>query len=298
MRRTLVGCRAPTRWAGVPLLDRRAERRAPPDRRGVRAVRRRRRGRGVGALGLPGVRPEHAVLLRELRRRQRTPRRDVRPRQPLELGAAVEAAMLTADDDPARPDPGGHGGGARASAPPTRAGADCCSPTPPPTPCSPSAAPRPRGSASSWWSTEDCTTAPAGRPRRRRGSGAALYTGAMTELAQQWLAGRLGDDVDARRRPCAQPHPLRPTKWLLSMPRERPLRRSRRDAEPTSVTPRPSTYADSLCRRRRSGRGTPHPGPAPSPVSPDLSRHLRPEAPSADPARSDRRCRPDVHHPR
>jgi AcrR family transcriptional regulator len=26
--------------------------------------------------------------------------------------------------------------------------------------------------------------------------GAALYTGAMTELAQQWLAGRLGDDVD------------------------------------------------------------------------------------------------------
>ena len=27
--------------------------------------------------------------------------------------------------------------------------------------------------------------------------GAALYTGAMTELVQQWLTGRLGDDVDA-----------------------------------------------------------------------------------------------------
>ena len=27
--------------------------------------------------------------------------------------------------------------------------------------------------------------------------GAALYTGAMAELAQQWLAGRLGDDLDA-----------------------------------------------------------------------------------------------------
>ena len=26
---------------------------------------------------------------------------------------------------------------------------------------------------------------------------AALYTGAMAELAQQWLAGRLGDDLDA-----------------------------------------------------------------------------------------------------
>ncbi|MBB2770847.1 MULTISPECIES: TetR/AcrR family transcriptional regulator [Mycolicibacterium] len=27
--------------------------------------------------------------------------------------------------------------------------------------------------------------------------GAAMYTGAMAELAQQWLAGRLGDDLDA-----------------------------------------------------------------------------------------------------
>jgi hypothetical protein len=26
--------------------------------------------------------------------------------------------------------------------------------------------------------------------------GAAMYTGAMAELAQQWLAGHLGDDVD------------------------------------------------------------------------------------------------------
>jgi len=27
--------------------------------------------------------------------------------------------------------------------------------------------------------------------------GAALYTGAMAELAQQWLSGALGDDLDA-----------------------------------------------------------------------------------------------------
>jgi hypothetical protein len=27
--------------------------------------------------------------------------------------------------------------------------------------------------------------------------GAAMYTGAMAELAQQWLTGRLGDDLDA-----------------------------------------------------------------------------------------------------
>ena len=27
--------------------------------------------------------------------------------------------------------------------------------------------------------------------------GAAMYTGAMAELARQWLAGRLGDDLDA-----------------------------------------------------------------------------------------------------
>jgi hypothetical protein len=27
--------------------------------------------------------------------------------------------------------------------------------------------------------------------------GAAMYTGAMTELAQQWLTGALGDDLDA-----------------------------------------------------------------------------------------------------
>lgn len=27
--------------------------------------------------------------------------------------------------------------------------------------------------------------------------GAAMYTGAMVELAQQWLAGNLGTDVDA-----------------------------------------------------------------------------------------------------
>jgi hypothetical protein len=26
--------------------------------------------------------------------------------------------------------------------------------------------------------------------------GAAMYTGAMAELAQQWLAGNLGDDLD------------------------------------------------------------------------------------------------------
>jgi hypothetical protein len=26
--------------------------------------------------------------------------------------------------------------------------------------------------------------------------GAAMYTGAMAELAQQWLAGHLGDDLD------------------------------------------------------------------------------------------------------
>jgi AcrR family transcriptional regulator len=29
------------------------------------------------------------------------------------------------------------------------------------------------------------------------GVGAAMYTGAMAELAQQWLAGHLGDDLDA-----------------------------------------------------------------------------------------------------
>jgi AcrR family transcriptional regulator len=29
------------------------------------------------------------------------------------------------------------------------------------------------------------------------GVGAAMYTGAMAELAQQWLTGRLGDDLDA-----------------------------------------------------------------------------------------------------
>jgi hypothetical protein len=27
--------------------------------------------------------------------------------------------------------------------------------------------------------------------------GAAIFTGAMAELAQQWLAGNLGDDLDA-----------------------------------------------------------------------------------------------------
>ncbi len=27
--------------------------------------------------------------------------------------------------------------------------------------------------------------------------GAAMYTGAMAELAQQWLAGRLGEDLDS-----------------------------------------------------------------------------------------------------
>jgi hypothetical protein len=27
--------------------------------------------------------------------------------------------------------------------------------------------------------------------------GAAMYTGAMAELAQQWLAGNLGNDLDA-----------------------------------------------------------------------------------------------------
>lgn len=32
---------------------------------------------------------------------------------------------------------------------------------------------------------------------RAKAVGAALFTGAMTELVVQWLAGRLGDDVDA-----------------------------------------------------------------------------------------------------
>jgi AcrR family transcriptional regulator len=43
---------------------------------------------------------------------------------------------------------------------------------------------------------EDERLHPGGDPLSAR-VGAALYTGAMTELVQQWLSGRLGDDVNA-----------------------------------------------------------------------------------------------------
>ncbi|GAA4150496.1 TetR/AcrR family transcriptional regulator [Actinomadura keratinilytica] len=43
---------------------------------------------------------------------------------------------------------------------------------------------------------QEARTRPAVDPRLAR-VGAAMFTGAMVELAQQWLAGSLGDDLDA-----------------------------------------------------------------------------------------------------
>ncbi|GAA2873567.1 TetR/AcrR family transcriptional regulator [Streptosporangium fragile] len=43
---------------------------------------------------------------------------------------------------------------------------------------------------------QETRTRPATDPRLAR-VGAAMFTGAMVELAQQWLAGSLGDDLDA-----------------------------------------------------------------------------------------------------
>jgi AcrR family transcriptional regulator len=112
----------------------------------------------------------------------------------LELGAAVEAVMLTAEDT--------QGGRTRAgmaavlsfsSADPRRGRLLFTD-----APANPVLAERRAATQALLFQLvvdEDARLHPDADPVSTR-VGAALYTGAMTELAQQWLAGRLGDDVD------------------------------------------------------------------------------------------------------
>ena len=184
---------SPTRWAGVPLTDRRTERRAllvdaafRCSATGARPPCRCARSAGSAA--------EHPLLLRELRRYRRAARRGAttgsarssprrsRPRsrrQAIRCGARTRAGIAAvlgfSSADPRR----GRVLFTEARANPVLAGP----------------------------SHGDAGAAAGGGPDRRRAAafrsdpfatavGAAVFTGAMAELAQQWLTGSLGGDLD------------------------------------------------------------------------------------------------------
>ena len=238
---------SPTRWAGVPLTDRRTERRSAAGRRGVHDCSATAARRAVSVRSVcRRMRAEHPLLLRELRRHRRTPRRGVRPRQrsnSARPSGGHDARCATT----AHARPGRASRPCWASARPTPAAAGCCSPTPGPTRCSPATGRDSGSAAAPDGGRRRSATAPDAEPVAAM-VGAAMYTGAMAELAQQWLAGRLGSDLDAvvdsRDGLGARP-PVAP--WLSARAgSSRPARR------PSGATP--ARAGRGPCRRpRRSG---------------------------------------------
>jgi AcrR family transcriptional regulator len=112
----------------------------------------------------------------------------------LELGAAVEAVMLTADDTQRGRTRAGMVAVLSFSSADPRRGRLLFTDAP----ANPVLAERRAATQGFFFQQvveEDSRLHPQADPVSTR-VGAALYTGAMTELAQQWLAGRLGDDVD------------------------------------------------------------------------------------------------------
>ena len=186
---------SPTRWAGVPLTDRRIERRALLIDAAFALFGDEGESRGVGTVGVPASRAEHPLLLRELRRHRRTARRGLRP------GGAgsndeVEAAITATDGtDVERLRAGIAAVLGFSSADPRRGRVLFTEAR-----ANPVLTAR-RTSAQDTLRQKVLDRTSAGPPRRRPGgrarSRAAMYTGAMAELAQQWLAGDLGADLDA-----------------------------------------------------------------------------------------------------
>ena len=167
----------------------------PAGRRGLQTLPRRRRGGGVGALGMPRMRAQHALLLRELPRRRRAPRRGVRPGQSTTRRGRPGGHVPGARRPPCQ-NPGGDRG---------RAGLQLRRPRPRPdslhrcpgqpragSPAGrePGSVAAPDGGREDGWQLRDAQPIAAT-------VGAAMYAGALAELAQQWLAGRLGSDLDA-----------------------------------------------------------------------------------------------------
>ena len=157
-----------------------------PHRRGVRAVRRRRRGRGVGALGVPRLRTEHPLLLRELRRHRRTARRGLRPgRAGARRGRRGRRRGVGRDSPRGKSRAGMAAVLGFSSADPRRGRVLFTDAR-----ANPVLAER-RRSPRTCCSTRSSPRSAATSRRRSRlpRVGAAMFTGAMAELAQQWLAG-------------------------------------------------------------------------------------------------------------
>ena len=184
----------PTRWAGVPLHDRRAERRAQLI---------------DAAFALFGDGGEAAVSVRSVCRECGLNTRyfyesfagtddllgAVYDRVALELGAAVEAAVTPAGDSvTARTRAGIAAVLGFGSADPRRGRVLFTEARANPVLAERRAATQ--GLLLDAVLTEGGRLHPGSDPIAAR-VGAAMYTGAMAELAQQWLSGALGEDLDA-----------------------------------------------------------------------------------------------------
>lgn len=184
----------PTRWAGVPLTDRRAERRALL----VDAAFRLFGDGGEAALSVRSVARECGLNTRYFY--ESFGGTDdllgaVYDRVSAELGEAVEAAMAKADDSlRARTRAGITAVLDFSSADPRRGRVLFTDARANPVLTARRAVTQDllrEGVLTEGWRLHPGTDPVAAMV------GAAMYTGSMAELAQQWLAGHLGDDLDA-----------------------------------------------------------------------------------------------------
>lgn len=185
---------SPTRWAGVSQTDRRAERRGLL----VDAAFRLFGDGGEGALSVRSVSRESGLNTRYFYE-SFTDTDDllgaVYDRVSIELGAAVEQAMTEADDSFAARTRAGIAAVLHfSSADPRRGRVLFTDARANPVLATRRAATQDlllEGVLTEGWRLHPDTDPVAAVV------GAAIFTGAMSELAQQWLAGRLGDDLDA-----------------------------------------------------------------------------------------------------
>ncbi|MGE0214578.1 TetR/AcrR family transcriptional regulator [Mycolicibacterium sp.] len=184
----------PTKWAGVPLTDRRAERRALL----VDAAYRLFGDGGEGALSVRSVSRECGLNTRyfyESFNDTDDLLGAVYDRVSVELGQAVEAAMAAAGDSLAARTRAGIAAVLHfSSADPRRGRVLFTDARANPVLAARRAATQDllrEGVLTEGWRLHPGTDQVAAMV------GAAIFTGAMAELAQQWLAGHLGDDLDA-----------------------------------------------------------------------------------------------------
>ncbi|MDY6999970.1 MAG: TetR/AcrR family transcriptional regulator [Actinomycetota bacterium] len=184
----------PTRWAGVPLVDRRAERRT----RLLDTAFRLFGDGGEAALSVRSVSRESGMNTRYFYESFKDTDEllgALYDRVSVELGSVVDEAMAAAGESiPARARAGMHAVLHFSSADPRRGRVLFTDARTNPVLTVRRAATQELLRRSV---LDEGTRLQPGREPLAALVAAAMYTGAMTEVAQQWLAGDLGDDLDA-----------------------------------------------------------------------------------------------------